>query len=116
VAAVESVQLTIGSSGGGMSAMFGGGGDGAVNYSITTDPDADQAKVQDEIRSAVATLDKAGEFSISQSGGSPGMSSSIEVSVAAPDQATLADASDAVLEALKQESGLKQVESDLGQS
>ena len=116
VAAVETVQLTIGSGGGGMSAMFGGGGDGAINYSITTDPDADQPKMQDEIRAAVATLDEAGEFSISQSGGSPGMSSSIEINVAAPDQATLAEASEVVLQALQNEEGLKQVESDLGRS
>ena len=115
VAAVESMQVTIGG-GGGMSAMFGGGGDGAVNYSITTDEKADQAQVQDDIRAAVEALDDAGEFAISQSGGSPGMSSSIEISVAAPDQATLADASEAVVAALKNEAGLKQVESDLGQS
>ena len=116
VEAVESVQLTIGSSGSGMSAVFGGGGDGAVNYSITTDSSADQTRVQDDIRAAVDTLDDAGEFAITESAGGAGMSSSIEVNVAAPDQAMLAEASDAVLAALKQDGGLKQVESDLGQS
>lgn len=116
VAAVESVQLTIGSGEGGMAAMFGGGGDGAVNYSITTDKNADQAKAQDDIRAKVEALDDAGEFSINQSGSSPGMSSSIEVNVAAPDHETLAAASDAVLAALKAEPKLKQVESDLGRS
>ncbi|MBP1327173.1 HAE1 family hydrophobic/amphiphilic exporter-1 [Leucobacter exalbidus] len=116
IAEVESVQVTIGSGGGGMGAMFGGGGDGAVNYSLTTAADADQAKLQDQIRDELAALDDAGEFAISQSSGGAGMSSSIAVDVAAPDQATLADASDAVLAALRDEPGLQQVESDLGQS
>ncbi|WP_440311921.1 efflux RND transporter permease subunit [Leucobacter chromiireducens] len=116
VPAVETVQVTVGSTGGGMAAIFGGGGDGAINYSLTTNPDADQAKVQDDIRAAVKPLTDAGEFSLGQSGGGVTMSSAIEVGVTAPDQATLEEASDAVLTELRAADGLKQVESDLGQS
>lgn len=113
---VESIQVTIGNAGGGMAAIFGGGGDGALSYSLTTDPDANQEKAQDAIRAAVAKLDEAGEFSLGQSGGGVTMSSAIEVSVTAPDQATLQEASEAVVTALKKQDGLKQVESDLGMS
>lgn len=116
VEAVETVQVTIGSSGEGMAAIFGGGGDGVVNYSLTTDEDASQADVQDEIRSIVEKLDGAGEFAIAQSDGGMTMSSAIEVAVSAPDQDTLAEASDAVVAALKEQDGLKQVESDLSTS
>ena len=113
---VETVQVTIGSSGGGMAAIFGGGGDGVVSYSITTDEDAPQLEVQDAIRTAVDGLGDAGEFSIGVSDGGVTMSSAIEVAVSAPDQETLAEASDAVVAALKQHDGLKQVESDLATS
>ncbi|WP_336658976.1 efflux RND transporter permease subunit [Leucobacter sp. USHLN153] len=115
VAEIDSVQVSIGSAGG-AAALFGGGGDGAVNYSITTDPDADQARVQDDIRAAVDSLKDAGEFSMSQSGGGVTGSNAIEVEVTAPDQKTLAKASDAVVAALKDEPSLDQVESDLGVS
>ncbi|WP_024357466.1 efflux RND transporter permease subunit [Leucobacter chironomi] len=116
LADIETVQVTIGSSGSGMSAIFGGGGDGSVSYSITTDADADQAQAQDDILAAVDGLDEAGEFSLGQSGGGVTTSSAIEVNVSAPDQETLAQASDAVLAELEQRPGLRQVESDLGAS
>ena len=114
---VETVQVTIGSAGGGgMAAIFGGGGDGAVNYSLTTDPKLNQEDAQNAIRSAVNELEDAGEFSLGQSGGGVTMSSAIEVVVSAPDQETLATASDSVLQAMQEQDGLKQVESDLGLS
>ncbi len=116
ISAVKMVQVTIGSGGSGMSAIFGAGGDGVISYSITTDEDAKQTEVQDEIRAAVDGLDDAGEFSIGSSDGGMTMSSAIEVAVSAPDQETLAEASDAVVAALKKQSGLKQVESDLATS
>ena len=115
ISSIESVQVTIGSAGG-AAALFGGGGDGAVNYSITTNADANQAQAQDDIRAAVDALDDAGTFSISQSGGGVTGSSAIEVNVTAPDQDSLAQASDAVVQALSDVSSLQQVESDLGVS
>ncbi len=114
--AIETVQVTIGTSGGGMGAIFGAGGDGVVSYSITTDEQADQLAVQDQIRAAVAELDDAGEFSIGSSGGEVTMSSSIEIAVTAPDQETLAKASDIVVQSLAEQKGLTQVESDLAAS
>lgn len=116
IEAVQTVQVTIGSSGSGMGAIFGAGGDGVVSYSITTDENAVQSEVQDQIRAAVAKLENAGEFSVGSSGGGVTMSSSIEVAVTAPDQDTLAEASDQVVAALGKQHGLKQVESDLAAS
>ncbi|GAA2178816.1 hypothetical protein GCM10009847_10400 [Leucobacter tardus] len=115
VADVDTVQVTIGDAGG-MASIFGGGGDGTITYSITTDPDAQQTDVQDRIRSAVDGLDDAGEFSLGSSDGGVTASSAIEVNVSAPDQETLAQASDAVVAELSDRPGLVQVESDLGTS
>ncbi|MFT4232008.1 MAG: efflux RND transporter permease subunit [Leucobacter sp.] len=116
VPSIETVQVTIGSAGSGMSAIFGGGGDGSVSYSLTTDPDADQLKVQEDIRAAVDALGDAGEFSLGQSGGGVTTSSAIEINVSAPDQQTLEQASSAVVDALRDRPELEQVESDLGMS
>ncbi len=112
---VDIVQVTIGSGGAGLQAAFGGG-DGVIRYAITTDPDASQAELQTEIRETVESLENAGEFSIASGGGPLGGSGSIEVSVSAPDQETLAEANDAVVAALRDQDGLVQVESDLATS
>ncbi|MBC9943817.1 efflux RND transporter permease subunit [Leucobacter sp. cx-328] len=115
MADVETVQVTIGGSGG-MSAMFGGSSDGVVTYSITTNPDANQEKVQNRIRAAVDDLSDAGEFAIAQSGGGMTMSSAIEIYVTGPDQETIEQAAEAVTAELQTQKGIKQVESDLAQS
>ena len=118
--AVETVQVTIGSAGDGMAAIFGGGGDGVLTYSITTDENAVQSEVQAEIREAVDGLgaenDDAGDFSLGSSDGGVTMSSAIQVEVSAPDQETLAEASEQVVTALREQEGLIQVESDLATS
>lgn len=112
---IETVQVTIGSAGG-LAAVFGGGGDGSVSYSITTDEHAAQTEVQERIRAEVEGLGDAGEFSLSTSSGGVTASSAIEVNVSAPDQETLAEASEAVAAALKEQPGLIQVETDLSAS
>ncbi|MGO3236255.1 MAG: efflux RND transporter permease subunit [Canibacter sp.] len=109
---VESVQVTIGSSDG--MAAFGSGGDGVVNYSLTTDEDADQTAVQNRIRDAVADFD--GEFSIGQAGGGVTMSSAIEVAVNAPDAESLQEANDAMIDELSKSDELIQIESNLATS
>ncbi|MGO3147222.1 MAG: efflux RND transporter permease subunit [Leucobacter sp.] len=116
VSEIDIVQVTIGGDESGMSAMFGGGSDGAISYSLTIDPDADQAAVKEEIRATVDGLADAGEFSLGQAGGGMSFSSAIQVNVTAPDQATLAEASEVMVTELKQKSSLEQVESDLGTS
>lgn len=113
---VEIVQTSIGSSGTGAAAFFGGSSDGVITYSLTTDENAEQAVVQEQILDAVAGLEDAGEFAIAQSGGGVTGSSAIEVLVSAPDQPTLAEASDAVVAALREQDELQQVESDLATS
>ncbi|MCX6501412.1 MAG: efflux RND transporter permease subunit [Microbacterium sp.] len=111
---VETVQVSIGSSGSSIRDAFSGGS-GGVTYSVTTDPDADQVALRDRVQRAVADLDDVGTITIAGSGGGFG-SSDIEVDVSAPDQQTLQDATDGVVTALEGQDGVGQVASNLSAS
>jgi HAE1 family hydrophobic/amphiphilic exporter-1 len=91
---VETVQLSLGSSGSSLAAAFSGSG--ATTFSLTTDPDADQVALQAAVREAVAGVDDAGEISLA-SAGSGFASSDIAVNITANDAADLTTASDAIL-------------------
>ena len=95
---VETVQLSIGSSGSSLRAAFTGSG--ATTFSLTTDPDVDQVKLQATIRDEVAKIDGAGEITLAASQGGFG-SSTINVNITATSEKELRDASDAVLAAVQ---------------
>ncbi|MCA0216450.1 MAG: efflux RND transporter permease subunit [Actinobacteria bacterium] len=97
-AGVETVQLSIGSSGSSLRAAFTGSG--ATTFSLTTDPAVDQVKLQATIRDEVAKIDNAGEITLAASQGGFG-SSTINVNITATSEQELRDASDAVLAAVK---------------
>jgi len=95
---VETVQLSIGSSGGSLSAAFSGGGDNT--FSLTTDPEVDQVQLQSEVRDAVADLEDAGEITLAAA--SSGFASSdIEINITATSEAELREASDALLDQVR---------------
>ncbi len=108
---IETVQVSIGSSGSALRDAFTGGGSG-ITYSITTDPDADQVALREEVQQAVADLDDAGTFTVAGGGGGFG-SSDIEIDVTAPDSATLQEAADVVVDAVSGTPGVGQVSSNL---
>ena len=111
---IETVQVSIGSSGSALRDAFTGGGSG-ITYSITTDPDADQVALREEVQAAVAELDDAGTITVAGGGGGFG-SSDIEIDVTAPDSATLEEATDAVVDAVTGAEGIGQVSSNLSAS
>src|SRR5690606_3290779 len=111
---IETVQVSIGSSGSPLRDAFTGGG-GGITYSITTDPDADQVALRDEVQRAVADLEDAGTITVAGGGGGFG-SSDIEIDVTAPDSATLQEATDAVVAAVDGSEGISQVSSNLAAS
>lgn len=111
---IETVQVSIGSSGSALRDAFSGGGSG-ITYSITTDPNADQVVLREDVQTAVAGLEGAGTFSIASGGGGFG-SSDIAIDVTAPDSATLQEASDAVVAAVTGAEGVGQVSSNLSAS
>ena len=111
---VETVQVSIGSSGSSIRDAFSGGS-GGVTYSVTTDPAADQVELRERVQRAITKLDGVGTVTIAGSGGGFG-STDIEVDVSAPDEQTLRDATDAVVAALDGEDGISQVASNLSAS
>ncbi|WP_159502341.1 efflux RND transporter permease subunit [Microbacterium sp. 18062] len=114
VPGIETVQVSIGSSGSALRDAFSGGGAG-ITYSITTDADADQTAVRDAVQDAVAALDDVGTVTVAASGGGFG-SSDVEVDVTAPDGTTLREATDAVVASLGEQDGIGQISSNLSAS
>jgi HAE1 family hydrophobic/amphiphilic exporter-1 len=112
---IDTVQLTIGSSGSSLRDAFVGGGDSAITYNITTDEGADQDALQDTVRRELEALPDAGEISISSSSGF-GASSDIAIDVTAPTQGDLGAAADAVVAAMQELDAVKQVSSNLSDS
>jgi HAE1 family hydrophobic/amphiphilic exporter-1 len=113
---VETVQLTVGSSGGLQSAFGGGGGGGtSIRYSVTTDESADQEAVQADVRDALSGVASAEDISVAASSGF-GASSDIEVDLSTASQSDLQSASDQLLEALRGTDGISQAESNLSSS
>ena len=98
VEGVDTVQLSLGSSGGSLRAAFSGGG--STSFSLTTDPDADQPKLQADVRDAIAGLDDVGEVAVAAAG-SGFASSDIEVNIKASSDADLREAAQAVLDGVK---------------
>ncbi|GAA1055795.1 hypothetical protein GCM10017608_30330 [Agromyces luteolus] len=112
VEGVETVQASIGTStGGGALAAFGGGGT-TVAYNVTTDEDADQLALQEEVRAELADLEDVGEITLAAQSGF-GASSDIEVDITAANETDLRAATDAVVEELSGLDSLTQVTSNL---
>ncbi|TPW77031.1 efflux RND transporter permease subunit [Schumannella sp. 10F1B-5-1] len=107
---IDTVATTLGSSGSSLQSAFTGGGDATFN--ITTDPDADQEELRQQVRDAVADLDDVGDVSVAASGGGFG-SSDIEIDILAPDAQKLDDASDAILTKVRDLDVTAQAESNL---
>jgi len=111
VADVETVQTTIGTSGG-AEAAFGGANSDTATFSVTTTTDADQARIEAELRSAVGELRGTGDVTVTaqQSGfGNP----AVQVIVTSADLGQLAAATDAVLAEMRTVPGVKDVTSSL---
>src|SRR5690606_7169792 len=116
---IETVQVSVGSSGGASSALaaiFGGGG--ATTFSITTDESADQERLRSDVQDAIDALDpdEAGEISVSSGSGGGGFSNDIAIEVTAPDEDSLADASTQILAAMRDLDVTQQAESNLSET
>ena len=107
---VDTVQLSIGSSGSSLRAAFSG--TGATTFSLTTDPDEDQVELQGRVRDAVENIPDAGEVTLAaaQSGFS---SSNININITATSEADLRDATDAVTNAMRDLDVVSQVTNNL---
>ncbi len=114
VEGVETVQVSVGSSGNSFAVLLGGGSD--TSFSITTDPDADQDALRSEVSDVIDGLDRdeVGEVSVSSGGG--GFSSDIEIEISAPDQESLQGAADDILTMVRGLDVTQQAESNLSET
>ncbi len=109
---VQFYQVTVGG-GSGFSAIFGSSGTGNVaNFSVTTDSDADQNAIQQDVQKNINALADVGTLKLAVSQGGPS-SSGISVNVQASDDATLRQASQQVLTAVSQVPNTANVSSNL---
>ncbi|MEN2738534.1 efflux RND transporter permease subunit [Microbacterium sp. X-17] len=114
ISGVQTVQVSIGSSGSALRDAFTGGSSG-ITYSITTDTNADQAAVRQDIQNAVAQLPDAGTITVASSGGGFG-SSNVAIDITAPTEQALQDATDTLTAALQGKPGIGQTTNNLSAS
>ena len=110
---VDTVLLTIGSGGSSLRAAFSGGG--SSTFSLTTDPNADQAKLQDQITKELKTITGQGDIKVQAASGGFA-SSNIEVDITAGSDADLRKASDDILAKVSKLSVVSQATSNLSSS
>ncbi|PYI68751.1 hydrogenase expression protein [Arthrobacter livingstonensis] len=112
ISGVEDVQVTVGNSSSGFSALRSSGASSAT-FQVITDPNADQVKLQDTVRNAVAKVKDAGAVALGSSGGGFGTSNTVDVTVKAGTGAELQDASDTLVKAMTGLAGAQSVSSNL---
>jgi HAE1 family hydrophobic/amphiphilic exporter-1 len=111
---IETMQLSIGSSGSALRDAFSGGS-GGITYSITTNENADQAKLKSTVESELKTIKEQGTITVAASSGF-GASSDIEIDVTASTNETLTTATDRIADAVKKLGSIKQTSSNLSAS
>ena len=110
---VDTVEVSIGSGGNSLRAAFSGGG--ATNFSITTDPKADQEKLQNTITAKMKAIKDEGTIAVSAA--SSGLTSSnIEVDVTAGSDADLARATTVLENRVSAVKGVSSVTDNLSAS
>jgi HAE1 family hydrophobic/amphiphilic exporter-1 len=109
---IKHYQVTIGSSGMFASLQGNSGSTNSANFSITTDPNADQAAFQSDLQKRLNALSGVGTVQLSASSGGFN-SSSVSVNIQAPDQATLTSATQQVLGAFSKVSDITNITSSL---
>ena len=110
---VKTVLLTIGSGGSSLRAAFAGRG--STTFSLTTDPNADQAVLQNTITKKLKTIHGEGDIRVQAAQGGFA-SSNIEVDITAGSDADLRTASDAILAKVNKLSVVSQATSNLSAS
>ncbi|MGO4385805.1 efflux RND transporter permease subunit [Specibacter sp. RAF43] len=109
---ITDVQVTIGNSSGGFSALRASGASTAT-FQVITDPNADQVQLQDTVRGAIAGIKDAGDISLGGGDSGFGTSSSVDVTVKATTGVELQQASDLLVKAMTGLPGAQSVASNL---
>jgi HAE1 family hydrophobic/amphiphilic exporter-1 len=108
---VETVQTTVGTSGG-FAAFTGGGGTPEASFALTLVEEGDAEEVRERIRAATDDLQDVGDVTVAAAGSGFG-ASTVDVLVQAQDGEQLADAAARVQTAVEDVPGASDVTSDL---
>lgn len=111
-ATIEHYQVTIGSAGTFAQLSGAAGGANSASFAITTDPAADQAAFQTTLQQRLNALSEVGTLKFSASSGGFN-SSGVAVNVQAPDQDTLTQATQQVLDVFANVAQLTNISSNL---
>jgi len=109
---IETMQVSVGSTGSPLRDAFTGGG--SVTYSIVTDPDADQERLREDVQEAVADLEDVGEIAVAAAAGLG--STDIAITVTALGEDELEEATRLLVEELDGRDGIGRVTDDLAAS
>ncbi|MDO8382018.1 MAG: efflux RND transporter permease subunit [Microbacterium sp.] len=109
VEGIEDVMVTAGS-GGGLTALGGGGA--TANFIINTTEGADQNALKTNVQDAVAEAGAAGEISFADAAAAGGLGGTVDVRVTATDEGDLAAAAGSVYQALANTPRTTEVASD----
>lgn len=113
--AIREVQVTIGNASEGFAARLSGG-TAEANFTVITDPEAEQEALQEQVRTTLESRDVPGDITVSAAGGGLGTSSTIDVDITASNSEDLRSATNAVVDAVKDVDGAGEVTSNLASS
>lgn len=112
---VKDVQVTSGNAQTGFAALTSSGASNST-FTVVTDEKADQQKLQDTVRSRLASAAAAGKVTVGAQQGGLGTSSSVDITINAANAADLKSASDAVAKAMDGVPGSSEVATNLDAS
>ncbi|RLP84241.1 hypothetical protein D9V34_04010 [Mycetocola lacteus] len=112
---IETVQVSIGSSGSALSDAFSGGGSGSISYSITTDANADQDALQATVRKELDKLKDVGTLKLAASSGF-GASNVIKIDVQASSAKALAEATKVLHDKAAKLDGVAEVDDTISEA
>lgn len=112
---IKTVQVTSGNAQAGFAALVSSGASNST-FTVVTDEKADQAELQEKVRTRLADVPDAGKISVGTQQGGFGTSSTVDITLRAATSADLRTASDAMVEAMSGVPGTSEVATNLAAS
>jgi HAE1 family hydrophobic/amphiphilic exporter-1 len=112
---IKDVQVTTGNAQTGFSALTSSGASNS-SFTVVTDEKANQAKLQDTVRSELAKVGDSGKITVGAQQGGFGTTSTVDITLKASNTADLRTASDAMVQALDGVPGSSEVATNLAAS
>ncbi|WP_066292322.1 efflux RND transporter permease subunit [Arthrobacter sp. B6] len=112
---IRTVQVTSGNAQAGFAALTSSGASNST-FTVVTDEKADQAELQETVRTQLAGVPDAGKISVGTQQGGFGTSSTVDITLRAATSADLRTASDAMVDAMSGVPGTSEVATNLAAS